>query len=441
MVMKTLRIGVGAGFAGDRIGPAVDLARDARLDYLVFECLAERTIALAQLARHSDRGSGFDPLLPERMEAVLPHCARNRTRIISNMGAANPRAAAAQTAAIARSLGLAGLRIAWIEGDDVLDRIPSQLAATLALDPRETIVSANAYLGIEPLLECLRQQPNVILTGRVADPSLFLAPIVHEFGWSLQDWDRLARGTAVGHLLECAGQLTGGYFADPGVKDIPDLDRLGFPFAEVEESGEAVLTKLDGTGGALTVDTCKEQILYEVHDPTRYLTPDVTADFSGIHFTPLAANRIRVSRARGAERPPTLKVSVGLYAGFIAEGQISYAGPGALSRATLARDILASRLDWIPAPNLHISFIGVNSMHGEALSAPSADPYEVRVRAAARLFEEEEARKLTQEVDSLYVNGPAGGGGVTTSIRENIAIEPAFIPRAAVTPTIGWEVA
>ena len=304
MVMKTLRIGVGAGFAGDRIGPAVDLARDARLDYLVFECLAERTIALAQLARHSDRGSGFDPLLPERMEAVLPHCARNRTRIISNMGAANPRAAAAQTAAIARSLGLAGLRIAWIEGDDVLDRIPSQLAATLALDPRETIVSANAYLGIEPLLECLRQQPDVILTGRVADPSLFLAPIVHEFGWSLQDWDRLGRGTAVGHLLECAGQLTGGYFADPGVKDIPDLDRLGFPFAEVEESGEAVLTKLDGTGGALTVDTCKEQILYEVHDPTRYLTPDVTADFSGIHFTPLAANRIRVSRARGAERPP-----------------------------------------------------------------------------------------------------------------------------------------
>ena len=439
--MKTLRIGVGAGFAGDRIGPAVDLARDARLDYLVFECLAERTIALAQLARHSGRGSGFDPLLSERMEAVLPHCARNRTRIISNMGAANPRAAAAQTAAIARSLGLAGLRIAWVEGDDVLDRLPAGLAETLALDPRERLVSANAYLGIEPLLECLRLEPDVILTGRVADPSLFLAPIIHEFGWSLDDWNRLGQGTAIGHLLECASQLTGGYFADPGVKDIPDLARLGFPLAEVEESGEAVLTKLEGTGGALTVDTCKEQILYEVHDPTRYLTPDVTADFSGIRFKPLAANRIRISGARGTERPPTLKVSVGLYTGFIAEGQISYAGPGALARATLARDILASRLSWIPAPNLHISFIGLNSMHGEALSAPSPEPYEVRVRAAARLFEESEARRLTQEVESLYVNGPAGGGGVTTSIRENIAVEPAFIPRASVTPTVAWEVA
>ncbi|MFZ0392348.1 MAG: acyclic terpene utilization AtuA family protein, partial [Terracidiphilus sp.] len=338
-------------------------------------------------------------------------------------------------------LGLAGLRIAWVEGDDVLDRLPAGLAETLALDPREKLVSANAYLGVEPLLECLRQQPDVILTGRVADPSLFLAPIVHEFGWSLDDWNSLGQGTAVGHLLECAGQLTGGYFADPGFKDVPDLASLGFPLAEVEESGEAVLTKLQGAGGALTVDTCKEQILYEVHDPSRYLTPDVTADFTGIRFTPLAPDRIRVSGARGAERPATLKVSVGLYTGFIAEGQISYAGPGALSRASLARDILASRLGWIPAANLHIGFIGLNSIHGEALSTPSCEPYEVRLRAAARLFDEPDARKLTREVESLYVNGPAGGGGVTTSIRENIAMETAFIARASVTPTIGWEVA
>jgi hypothetical protein len=439
--MKTLRIGAGAGFAGDRIDPAVDLARDGRLDYLVFECLAERTIALAQLARHSGRGSGFDPMLRERMEAVLPHCATHRTRIISNMGAANPRAAAAETAAIARRLGLAGLRIAWVQGDDVLDRLPSGLASTLVVDPREKLVSANAYLGVEPLLECLRQQPDVILTGRVADPSLFLAPIVHEFGWSLDDWDRLGQGTAIGHLLECAGQLTGGYFADPGIKDVSDLAHLGFPLAEIDESGEAVLTKLDGTGGALTVDTGKEQILYEVHDPSRYLTPDVTADFTGICFTQLAPNRIRVFDARGAERPPSLKVSVGLHTGMIAEGQISYAGPGALARATLAREILASRLDWIPAANLHIAFIGLNSMHGEAISASACEPYEVRVRAAARLFEESEARRLMREVESLYVNGPAGGGGVTTSMRENIAMEPAFIPRASVTPTIGWEVA
>ena len=441
MTIKTLRIGAGAGFAGDRIEPAMELARDGRLHYLVFECLAERTIALAQLARHSGRSAGFDPMLRERMLAVLPHCAANGTRIITNMGAANPRAAAAETVAFARSLGLTGLRIAWVEGDDVLDHLPQGLASTLALDPREKLVSANAYLGVEPIIECLRQRADVILTGRVADPSLFLAPLVHEFGWPLDDWNRLGQGTALGHLLECAGQLTGGYFADPGFKDVPSLASLGFPLAEIDESGEAILTKLDATGGAITVDTCKEQILYEVHDPSRYLTPDVTADFTGIRFTPLAANRIRVSGARGAERPATLKVSVGLYAGFIAEGQISYAGPGALSRASLARDILQSRLGWIRADNLHFDCIGVSSIHGEALSTAACEPYEVRLRAAARLFEESEARALIREVESLYVNGPAGGGGVTTSVRENIAMEAAFVARGGVTPTIGWEVA
>ncbi len=439
--MKTLRIGAGAGFAADRVDPAVALARHAHLDYLIFECLAERTIALAQLSRHRGRSAGFDPMLTERMEAVLLLCAKNGTRIISNMGAANPRAAAEETAAVARRLGLHGLRIAWVAGDDVLHLLQPQQAATLSLDPREHLVSANAYLGIEPLLVCLRQRPDVILTGRVADPSLFLAPMVHEFLWPLDDWNRLGQGTSIGHLLECAGQLTGGYFADPGFKDVPNLADLGFPFAEVDETGEAVLAKLEGTGGALTLDTCKEQILYEVHDPSRYLTPDVTADFGGIRFNPVGRDRIRVSGARGLPRPAQLKVSAGLYAGFIAEGQISYAGPGAMARATLARTILESRLDWIPSGDLRIDFIGVSAIHGEALSAPPAEPSEVRLRAAGRFFEEQMALRLMHEVESLYVNGPAGGGGVTTSMRENIAMEPAFIPRASVTPTFGWEVA
>lgn len=439
--MKTLRIGAGAGFAGDRIDPAVELARDGELDYLVFECLAERTIALAQLARHRGRSAGFDPMLEERMEAVLPHCAKNGTRIISNMGAANPRAAAAETAVIARRLGLTGLRIAWVAGDDVLHLIPPSLASSVAIDPREQFISANAYLGIEPLLECLRQRADVILTGRVADPSLFLAPIVYEFAWPLDDWNRLGQGTAVGHLLECAGQLTGGYFADPGAKDVPGLASLGFPIAEVDETGAAILTKLPGSGGALTIDTCKEQILYEVHDPSRYITPDVTADFSAIQFTSIAPHGIRVSGARGSQRPAELKVSVGLYTGFIAEGQISYAGPGALARAALARDILKARLNWIPTADLQIDFIGLSAIHGEALSTPMGEPYEVRLRAAARFFDEHQGLRLMHEVESLYVNGPAGGGGVTTNMRENIAVEPAFLPRDCVTPAIGWEVA
>ena len=435
--MKTVRIGAGAGFAGDRIDPAIELARDGRLHYLVFECLAERTIALAQLAKRQGRNLGFDPLLRARMEAVLPLCRSGRTRIITNMGAANAQAAVHETTLLARALGLSGLRVAWVAGDDVLHL----LADHCSTDPRESLVSANAYLGIEPILKCLREGADVVITGRVADPSLFLAPMVYEFGWAIDDWVRLGQGTAVGHLLECAGQLTGGYFADPGYKDVPGLDRLGFPIAEIDETGEAVLTKPVGSGGLLTIRTCKEQILYEVQDPAQYLTPDVTADFSSVRFSEVGANQIRVSGARGSARPAQIKVSTGFHAGYIAEGQISYAGPGASARARLARQILENRLHWIEVGDLRLDFIGVDSMHGVTLSQPACEPYEVRLRAAARFFSQDDAHRLTQEVESLYVNGPAGGGGVMLSVRENFAINAAFLPRESITPSIGIEVA
>jgi Acyclic terpene utilisation family protein AtuA len=435
--MKTIRIGAGAGFAGDRIDPAVDLARDGQLDYLVFECLAERTIALAQLSRRQGRNLGFDPLLRARMEAVLPFCARGRTRIVTNMGAANPEAAAREIISIARTLGLAGMRVAWVTGDDVLHRVADLSSG----NPREHLVSANAYLGVEPILDCLRNNADVIVTGRVADPSLFLAPMVHAFGWALDDWRRLGRGTSVGHLLECAGQLTGGYFADPGYKDVSGLDRLGFPVAEIDETGDALLTKLAGSGGALTIRNCKEQILYEVHDPSRYLTPDVTADFSTIRFFESGPDTIHVSGATGTERPANLKVSAGFYAGFIAEGQISYAGPGAWSRARLARQILEDRLRWMPSGDLRIDFIGIDSVFGPALSVQQSEPHEVRLRAAGRFFDEADGRRLMQEIESLYVNGPAGGSGVAASLRENIAMDATFLPRTAVVPATGMEVA
>ncbi len=439
--MKSLRIGAGAGFAGDRIDPAVDLARDGNLDYLVFECLAERTVALAQLSKRQERSPGFDPLLRQRMEAVLSLCRKNGTRIVSNMGAANPRAAAQETVRIARELGLRGLRVAAVHGDDVLREVRRKVKLESGDLAQERLVSANAYLGADALLEALRSGADVVLTGRVADPSLFLAPMIFEFGWPLDDWNLLGQGTAVGHLLECAGQLTGGYFADPGYKDVPNLDTLGFPLAEVEESGIALLTKLEGSGGALSIRSCKEQILYEVQDPARYLTPDVTANFTGVRFEEIAANRLRVSGARGTARPPDLKVSVGFYEGFIADGQISYAGPGALRRAGLAHDILSSRLRWIPAADLQLSFIGVNAIHGEALSERGPETYEVRLRAAARRLSEPQARKLVQEMESLYVNGPAGGGGVSTWFRENIAMDATFLPRSSVAPSISYEVA
>lgn len=436
--MKTIRIGVGAGFAGDRIDPAVELAELGKLDFLVFECLAERTIALSQMRKRLDPDGGYDPLLAERMRAVLPACRRNRTRVISNMGGANPRAAARQTVEIARDLGLRGLRIACVEGDNVLHlNYAFKLFDDQPLPDPAAYISANAYLGADAVATALGRGADVVLTGRVADPSLFLGALVHAFEWNLDSWDRLGRGTALGHLLECAGQLTGGYFADPGHKDVQDLDRLGFPLAEVNDDGSAVLTKLDGSGGVLNLLTCREQILYEVMDPASYVTPDVTADFTGIRFEEEAPNRMRVFGGRGKPRPRDYKVSIGVDDGVLGDAQISYAGPGALERAKLAREILEKRLARGPARDLRIDFIGLSAMHGVPVSWPP--PYEVRLRAAARFNNNAEANCLAREVESLYLNGPAGGAGVTFSMRENIAIAPALIGREHVNPAISIE--
>lgn len=437
---RTIRIGAGAGFSGDRIEPAVELAREGRLDFLVFECLAERTIALAQRARRADPDDGYDPLLAARMRAVLPICAEQGIRIITNMGAANPRRAARRLAGLAGELGLAGLSIAAVFGDDVLQTsAPGAFAgatdAPAPLDPSR-IISANAYLGAAPMVEALDRGAQVVITGRVADPSLFLAPLVHGFGWRLDDWDRIGRGTLVGHLLECAGQITGGYFADPGVKDAPDLARLGFPLAEVDREGFAVIEKPEGSGGCITVRTCTEQLLYELADPSAYLTPDVCADFSQVCFEAAGPDRIRVSGARGRPAPETLKVSVGYEDGFVGEGQISYAGPGAVARARLALDIVRERLrlTGVEVDELRGELIGVDSIHCSARER--SEPAEVRLRVAGRARTLETAQRIGEEVESLYTNGPAGGGGARKFAEPVVAIASAFIDRSAVAPVV-----
>lgn len=435
--MKTVRIGCGAGYSGDRIEPAVELAERGGIAYLVFECLAERTIALAQKARLADAGAGFDPLLEERMEAVLPFCVEKGIQIISNMGAANPRAAAERTRAIADRMGLKGMRIAAVTGDDVPALLRSGSVPVESLDgplpDASTWVSANAYLGVAPILEALRGRADVILTGRVADPALFLAPLIHEFAWPLDDWRLMGQGTMVGHLLECAGQLTGGYFADPGVKDVPDLARLGFPIAEVREDGAATFTKVEGSGGLLNRATCTEQLLYEIQDPAAYFTPDVVADFSKVTIEGVGRDMVRVAGAAGRERPATLKVSIGYRDGYIGEGQISYAGPNALRRAELARSVLAERLASADLSELRFDLIGVDSIHGAALSPRAQDPWEVRLRAAGRSTWRREAARVGREVEALYTNGPAGGGGVVVTTREILAVHSVLIPREAVT--------
>lgn len=440
--MRPYRIGAGAGYAGDRIDPAVDLAERGRLDALVFECLAERTIALAQLRRRADPSQGFDPLLVARLRAVLPACLKQGTTLITNMGAANPLAAGQAALDVARELGLPRLRVAVVLGDDVLDWVQRHDAPLLdsadtvrSLDGR--LISANAYLGADALLPALATKADLVITGRVADPSLFLAPLMHHFGWAADDWAVLGKALAVGHLLECAAQVSGGYLADPGRVEVPDLHRVGFPLAEVDADGGAVITKLPGTGGRVDRLSCTAQLLYEVEDPSAYLQADVTGDFSRVQFTELGEDRVRVDGASGHARPEQLKVSLGYRDGFIGEGQISYAGPGARARGELALDILRHRLaDSGLLPSLaglehRAELIGVNAMHGAALGADH-EPYEVRARLAVRCATRAQAERVGQEVEALYLNGPAAGGGVTQSVREVVAVASTLIPRAAV---------
>lgn len=441
--MKTLRIGSGAGYSGDRIEPAVELAEQGDLDYLVFECLAERTIALAQQARISDPQGGYDPLLSERMRRVLPFVGqpdgRRRLRVITNMGAANPVAAAVEVRRVASELGL-NLKVLAVVGDDVLEvlrRQPEQLldnGQTLG-SLGERLISANAYLGADGIIDALRADADVVITGRVADPSLFLAPQMFEFGWAADDWQRLGRGTLVGHLLECAGQVSGGYFADPGFKDVDDLARLGFPLAEIDADGEALITKVAGSGGRVSRATCTEQLIYEVHDPAAYLTPDVCADFSRVSFTEEAVDRVRAHGANGRPRPERLKVSVGYLDGWIGEGQISYGGPGAVARAQLARDVVLKRLELtgVRLQDVRAELIGIDALHGPR---STVEPWEVRLRVVARCEERSEAVRVGNEVETLYTNGPSGGGGASKSLRQVVAVASLLLPRNAVDPRI-----
>jgi Acyclic terpene utilisation family protein AtuA len=445
--MSTIRIGAGAGYSGDRIEPAVELAERGELDYLVFECLAERTIALAQQARRNDPDAGYDPLLADRFNAVLRPCVANKVKVITNMGAANPAGAARAAARIARDMGFLGLKVAAVSGDDVMEALrhrdlPLMETQGRVADVTERMISANTYLGAGPIVEALAGGADIVITGRVSDPALFLAPLMYEFGWASDDWDRLGKGTVVGHLLECAGQVTGGYFVDPGYKDVPDLARLGFPFADVSQDGSAVIGKLPGTGGRVSLKTCKEQLLYEVHDPARYYQPDVVADFSSVRFDEIGPDRVAVSGGTGHVRTETLKVSIGYLDGYVGEGQFSYAGSGALARAKLALQIVEERLKLIgvATTELRLEIIGVDSVHRGPLVGCGPEPREARIRVVGRTGSLKDAIRIGNEVETLWLNGPAGGGGAWKSAREVIAAVSTLLPRSEIKTSVAYEV-
>ena len=446
---KKAFIGAGAGFAGDRTdaaGPVVEaLATCEGPRFLMFETLAERTLALSQLERRQNPDRGYNPALERFLAPILARCLAANIKIVGNFGAANPFAAARRIAAFANGLSLRAPRIAVVEGDDLMDRLtPAELAA------RETggdllahggdIISANLYLGAWPIAQALDQGADIVVTGRVADSALALGPLLHVFDWQADDWDRLAAGTLAGHLLECGAQVSGGYFSDPGYKDVPDLAEVGYPIAEVDADGGMIIGKPPGTGGLVNRLTVIEQLLYEIHDPRAYLTPDVVLDLSDVDVAEVGKNRVHVRGARGKPAPQTLKATVCIDNGLFGEAEISYAGANAVARAQQAADIVRRRLHG-RAPNLRIRIdaIGALSVLGATSDAPDLQgcaTTDIRLRFAAQAADAEEVEILLDEVEALYCAGPAGGAGVRRRVTPRLASASCLIERRYAVPRV-----
>ncbi|WP_377845990.1 acyclic terpene utilization AtuA family protein [Bosea sp. UC22_33] len=447
-------IGAAAGFAGDRSdasGPLIEtLARHDGPRFLIFETLAERTLALAQLDRLADPARGEVPALQRLLWPALAPCAAAGIKIIGNFGGANPFGAAAKIRSWAIELGCPGLKIAVVTGDDLRDAFSSADFAGMETDgallsAKPAIISANAYLGADAIAKALGAGADIVVTGRVADPALVLGPLKYSFGWADDDWDRLAAGILAGHLLECGSQVTGGYFADPGVKDVPGLDVLGYPIAEVEPDGSFVVTKPAGTGGLVDRRTVTEQMLYEIHDPAAYLTPDVILDLTQAEIAEIGPDRVRVSGARGRARPETLKATVCFDGGWLAEAEISYAGPNAKSRAALAIETVMKRLARLhPSLRVRADLIGVVSVFGDtngmrlAAEVPDVTDSDLRVRFAAESTDRAAAECLLDEVEALYCAGPAGGGGVRRRLTPRLRSASCLVDRKHVVPQVSF---
>jgi hypothetical protein len=439
--MDEFLVGAAAGGSGDRVDAAAPvvatLVARGKPAALIFENLAERTLAHAQLARRANPQAGYEPLLELELRPILADCLRHGIAIVSNFGAANPRGAAAHIIRLAAELGLPRPRVAVVEGDDLSDTDGEALLRPLLPPEHESrkFVSANVYQGAFEIAQALKAGAQIVVTGRVADPALVLGPAIAHFGWPPDDWDALAGATMAGHLLECGTQVTGGYFADPGFKDVPDLAEIGYPIAEIARDGSCVVTKADRSGGLVDVRTVKEQLLYEIHDPAAYLTPDVVADITEAEVSQIGRDRVRLTGVRGHPRPPTLKALVYFEGGWLGEAEISYAGHNAEARARLAMDVVRRRMG--AAADVRFDLIGLVSILGDDAGrmlseCPATDARDVRLRAAARHDDPREIDRLLREVYSLWLAGPAGGGGVRVAKRQRLSNVACYVPRERV---------
>lgn len=452
---RTVHIGCGAGFMGDRFDASLpilaDMAGRAGPKYLMFEVLAERTLAVAHNVMRTDPDAGYSPYLDHYIKPCLADAQRLGVTIVSNMGAANPAGGARRVLEIAHELGLDDLKVAVVLGDDLTDLIPAteitamETMEGIGLDGRP-IIAANAYLGARPVAEAIATGADVVLVGRTTDSALALGPLIHEFGWDEDDLERLAQGTVAGHLLECGGQVTGCYFADPGFKDVPDLARAGFPIAECKADGSFTITKPGGTGGLVDRRTVTEQLLYEMHDPSAYLVPDVVLDCTELTLDETGPDRVRVTGARGHTPPQTLKATISVDGGWLGEAFMTYSGPNALARADLAGEVVRDRLTQLGTNEpVRIETIGTgatldggNAAKRAARSLPTDGEYTIRV--ATQSVDKAAAQRVCDELMMLYCSGPAGGGGYRNSVTPQIATASVLIPRARIENQVRIEV-
>jgi len=447
-VSEIYRVACAAGFSGDRLGVAEPLVKEllrlAGPSCLIFESLAERTLALAQLERRQNHQLGYEPLLGEMLEPILVDCVRGGIPIVGNFGAANPLAAAQFIAQLAKTKGIPDLKIAIVQGDDIsAPEFSSRLEASLSDADRKKLsnsqlVSANVYLGAKEIADALNAGAQIVVTGRVADPALTVGPLMSYFKKNWNDWDFLGSATMAGHLLECGAQVTGGYFADPGYKDVPDLSHVGFPIIEFDQAGNICITKPIHSGGVVNRMTVTEQLLYELHDPAQYLTPDVTADITEVILEDQGNNRVQVMGVKGHPKPSTLKANICIDGGWLAEAEISYAGHHAYERAQLAAQIIRDRLGNLL--DLRVDLIGSSSVFAsDSGSGPeikaNKDYEDIRLRIATAHQDRALANRVCREVTALYTCGPAGGGGVRTNLKPRLNTLVGFIPRDQIQPS------
>jgi hypothetical protein len=444
---EKIKIAGGQGFWGDLLDAPVRQVEGGEIDYLMLDYLAEVTMSIMQKQRARDPHAGYARDFVPLMREILPRCVEKNIRVTANAGGVNPPACASAVADVARELGLAGrVKIGIVVGDDIMDRIDEFLSRGIELrnmdtdEPlssvRASIQSANVYLGAQPLVEALARGSQVVVTGRATDTGLTLAPLVHEFGWSADDWDRLAAGTIAGHIIECGAQASGGN-CQYDWESIPDLANVGFPIVEGSPDGTFVITKHEGTGGRVSVPSIKEQLVYEMGDPHGYITPDCVADFTSIQLEDAGRDRVRVHGIKGKPATEFYKVSISYSAGYKAVGTLVYSWPQAYAKARAADQILRARLErlGLKFDLIHTEFVGANATHGALAGEPSADAPEVQLRVGVRGEDRAAVERFTKEIAPLVLTGPPGVTGFAggrPKVEEIVAYWPALIPKTEI---------